>query len=1390
MRARRWILVISLLITFTMLVIYHGWNLFKVNERIKNYVLDQLRPVLGTGIQIQKLDMSLGAVHFKAVSFHTEHFLLRIQDVRIGFNFARLIKHKFRPQQIPHDVLLIQPELIFLRNPLVDRSEPPPDALPVASDQRNFWSKVAALDFLKRITLSQGKISYFDSLRHQQIAIGRDLNGWLNSSDSGIVTARFVGKLFKSDRYNMLLAGHMNVDRQSFDRLDVTIHNFEWRERIPLIVPENINIRQGRINAALSLTQRTNGQKKFDLAGNISLTDGSVHLADKGLYLDDIQLRARLKDNDFLIEAAECHLNGSKVIIAGQLHNIFDPIMDLTLSADEFDWQKNLRFLAPNSSVRLRGKSQFVLKATDPLVSPVLNGQLWSRQISLNGVQFQDLHAKVLFDRFGLKLEELKLNQNGWEMVGQGCLNFTDSLPRLAFTLFCHGSLPLPAEPLQLHSLQKNESHMMIEASGDFSEFSGKLTGQLALGAQPNLPLHLRGGFRLANQRLIFQLGCSQLPCQVEAVISFAEKHPKLHAQLTDIHRLLDRVPALKWVQKMVNVKNSSLQIQHEGSAWKIGGKFIWPETARRLAELNCRINSHNDQMQITADVAVESNGERFHGNLSLSKTSDQWQLRHLGLDEMFSAEAQIDLTGQKRVNGELRIPDLWLPKFARLISRNGARVNEGRVRGKVSLAGQMNQIELVGKIDFSRIKISRIGYYDGAIAFRLADRVLRVTELVVDRNDVEIFRGYGQYSFASKQLEFDCHADGIDLENLSTLAFNRSGFIAGKGQFQIELNGDWRRPIWWGTMHVSDGKLGPFGFTRAQFELGPTDSIASSGSQQSSGLVFRNIFISRAGQFEVHGNGRIPFSELEPMNIDLQGQGNILALLPDLTPFFKKTASDARWSITLGGRPNDLMISQAKIDLSHGYLRLEAVAPEIHQIAASMELEQDGFLNVKSISGKIKGREFTIRNMRPDSLISDGPVTPFTIPEYGLSFGVFAIETSPKGIPLHIPGFMEKGEMGQFAFRGKTDRVPFLIAGPLEQPLVKGKITLNNVNFTFPFLVSETEDTTKVNPVVELLTQINWNVTALVGKDAHYQRQIPSGVDRVYVDLILDAGVGGLEFKGVIKDKTFGVTGVLESSRGNIEYLDLDFEVVKAGAEFDMDVSAKGDVEFDKSSLLPIVYGEGRTTVTDSTGYPYYIYLTLLTVDQKTGQTLKRGRLGDVVFQLSADNPNLGYSEGELLASLGYSLANMQKVATDIIGISADNLIFRPLFRPFERQLERTLGLDIVRFSSRLTRNLIEMNLNNEQSWLYDSRLFLLRSTKLILGKYLAQRLFLLYTGQLEAGMHYRYEQEGLGLHHTLGLEYRINPNLLLEMQYDYNSLLLWQKEDKRIMLRHSFPF
>jgi len=202
------------------------------------------------------------------------------------------------------------------------------------------------------------------------------------------------------------------------------------------------------------------------------------------------------------------------------------------------------------------------------------------------------------------------------------------------------------------------------------------------------------------------------------------------------------------------------------------------------------------------------------------------------------------------------------------------------------------------------------------------------------------------------------------------------------------------------------------------------------------------------------------------------------------------------------------------------------------------------------------------------------------------------------------------------------------------------------------------------------------------------------------------------------------------------------------------------------------------------------------ITMDKKSVDDLvreenSRGRWDQIRFKLSSDNPNVGSTESQILSNLGYNDASLQQnPALDAIGFGTENILFRPLIRPVERKLEETLGLDYVRFSSRFTKNFIDFNLNNNLR--VNSRLALLRSTRLVVGKYIADRLFFQYTGQVESGIDYRYKDINVGLHHQMGLEYHINSRLLLELEYDYDSLI-WNRQDrddKRIVLRHWFPF
>jgi len=202
----------------------------------------------------------------------------------------------------------------------------------------------------------------------------------------------------------------------------------------------------------------------------------------------------------------------------------------------------------------------------------------------------------------------------------------------------------------------------------------------------------------------------------------------------------------------------------------------------------------------------------------------------------------------------------------------------------------------------------------------------------------------------------------------------------------------------------------------------------------------------------------------------------------------------------------------------------------------------------------------------------------------------------------------------------------------------------------------------------------------------------------------------------------------------------------------------------------------------------PQDVYLTMYSVDDITNQEVRKGRYDRIRMKVSSQYGKYEETQRDVMATIGYSSETMDERARGAVGSSTDNLIFRPLFRPVERQLERKLGLDVVRFSYSVARNFLDSNFTNEQ---LNSSLALLRSSRLVLGKYLTDDIYIIYTGELKTDIDYQFVNEkGVGLQHIVGLEYRLNPRWLLQMEYDYNTLLQTHKDDKKVWLRHSFPF
>ena len=122
-----------------------------------------------------------------------------------------------------------------------------------------------------------------------------------------------------------------------------------------------------------------------------------------------------------------------------------------------------------------------------------------------------------------------------------------------------------------------------------------------------------------------------------------------------------------------------------------------------------------------------------------------------------------------------------------------------------------------------------------------------------------------------------------------------------------------------------------------------------------------------------------------------------------------------------------------------------------------------------------------------------------------------------------------------------------------------------------------------------------------------------------------------------------------------------------------------------------------------------------------------------------------------------------------------------------------------MVRINSNIARNLFYSSLgvtpeDNIFFSPYDANvpyLYLMQSSELTIGKYISQDLSFTYTGQLVSV--YNENQTEFNLNHSLGLEYRFLRNVLLEFEYDRESMSYFRLptrkqylEDFKIRLRY----
>ncbi|HPG38356.1 MAG TPA: translocation/assembly module TamB domain-containing protein [bacterium] len=1383
MRARKWVLYLFAVLLVSLLLFVQGWRFFKANERIKTYILTEIRPVLGEKCNISQVRLGFGNIRFVGVDIPLpdQQFSVHIKDIRIGLNIFSLLIRGFNPQAVSQDILLINPRL-NIKVAAADSTNKSSDLMNypanISEIKNSYKKQLKQIEFLKRLSIKKGEIYYqgYDSL---QVLLANSIEGGFFVDPSDSIEIRLTGKLFTSKHQNLSLNGKVWGKTGTISYIKAELEDYNLQDRLPDFLFSALDFKSGQLNGDILLFRKPAPNSGFDIRGGFVITQGNVVADDGRLVIGDINIRSRFERWNMLIDYAQQKVNGNNVKLSGRIKNILNPHFYLQVNAENFQLGDISGLPIFKIQNKISGKANVVADIEGPLTDVVIKSTITTGSLLVDELKIEKIvvhntwsKAHLLFNqcRFSAlgnhfvvnarvdSLKEKKLLSGTVTMQGDMgdifeklTANYTHTCSsRLEATLGGSTNKPLIAGNCGLVLINRDNDTTAVAANFQVDGATAQITGKTAADTS---------AFRVRIEK--------KSVTQLNAIIKNVQDY---------VFRLW-KFPGSDYL-----VKNLAIAVNLNGTLrdfivdWDVnkieGGYF-----KSALADLSARVIRSREK--ITADgtlVMFSGSPDEYSGKFVFKKEKDQYKLDEFSLGSDLNAKisAITDSTGQKILDGFIKTNNLNIPATLGIADSLLA----GKLDMDLAVKGTLLAPEVTGEINVNKLLYKQVGPYDAHASINLHKKGIELHRFSIGTREATLLYAQGHF-LRNDSLDILIKGAGFDLNKLWQVTNPDDAPFSGQTLIDLEISGTRHNPAIKGLIAIKDGLIYGVPFNEVEIHL-------AENPHNYPGVFIEKFRLTRQNQFELTANGFYPYNPRDSLSIDLRGQGNFLQILTDKISFFAKTASSGSLAARVTGSPMNPVLLSANLALENGLMHCGSVIPPITNISGQIEfIPENQFISIKTLDGLMGGKKFHIFNTLASPALSVRPLRNIILGDTGLNLGVIIPETPDNGIPLNIKGLMENDVFGTLDVHGRDGDMNFYFAAVEDRLTLRGAIDLYDCEIMYPFYEGAG---TPSETIEYFLKNLEWDILVTPKNDVRFVRTFPAAIDNVYVNLHLNDETSRLDFTGQIEDESFRIIGEVRSAKGFIEYLDMNFRVERAGAEFD------------RSSLIPVVYGQARTTVTDTTGFSSQIMLTLQTydvtmdkkpVDDNVRQEQSRGRWDQIRFKLSSDNPNVGSTEAQILSSLGYSNATLQKnPAIDVIGYGTENILFRPLFRPVERKLEETFGLDYIRFSSRFTKNFIDFNLNNNMG--VNSRLALLKSTRLVVGKYLADQLFFQYTGQVETGIYYRYKDKNLGLHHQLGLEYHINPRLLLELEYDYDSMI-WNKsdrDDKRVVLRHWFPF
>jgi len=1359
-RKRKWILVLpaAMLVLAGIGVVIQKAT--RTNEILKQQLLVRIRPFLDQGTDIRKLDFSLSNLHLRGVKLAPKNrtFLLEIDDLKIGYSLWNVIRYGFDPNKIAYEIVLQHP--VFT----LKKQQPAQEDSSRRNGRDTFRKTIDAFGSIQRFTVSNGDLRLENDIG-QHVLLAHQLDGhlWTQPPDSGDL--RLAGYLFDSKKQNLRLNGKINLLTGALVRLAAGIDESELSQEIPLLVPGFMAIRSGRIKAALQL------DPDRGVKGIFELRNGFFSLKKAPMQFDGVELIGSIADSNLVFHGTVQRFNGSHLSISGKMRNWLRPRFDVSVSCPRLNLNSFITHMSPTAGSAVSGEAMMNLRLSGVAQNPTLDGRFFSDRFQLYGVSVNRLES-----RFSLRDSVLTLNGSTSpdEPLGvlmQGRMDLTDDRKMTQLAIALKGDFRSGAPGWLQKRVETLTGNLEGRFDGAFDKIAGSVQGKLAVFPKGNPQTVLYPELIYLNKQFAIALRSNQDFKMDGNVSNFFQNDIQWNITAEGAQWLLDFLP-----ETGLDRCGKDLQIQlvFNGSQkeWFLETKCIRsrkPSTKTLEGKLVSKTGWKNrKEFSLKANYFGPA-GDALPVEAQWILTPNSMTVRQCEIGSWIYAQGQIPRSDSEGLKADIRIDNLVFEKLHSVFP--GLKPFVGRINGRIQFSGTRGKPLSRVEASLDKGNFNGVNGFEGEMNCDWTGKIFRSGDIEIRKNNIPLLVGHFAPS-KGDSVTGKIQSGNLQFSELTQAWTGRKNMFNGEGAFEFGIHGSGLAPLVSGRIRIRNGSVKTMTFS--DFSADITDTLQDQTGLAGGICQIRNGILVRDDGLNVEFWGDIPHGKTKTGDFSVMAKGNILGVLTEADPFFKKASGIGELFMKFAGERGAWTPSTGWIKLEKGQLELSSIVKKIEKLQLDARLvEGSPFLQITRCSGQVGSGLFSVNNDQARG------VKPFVLPVVGIDLGVLYFTSQGRGIPVHIPGLMEPGDEGWIAFSGLNRGESFMITGPVSSFGLVGTLFLNDNRVTFPFL-----DTGGSGSGSDFLDRIHWNLRVVPRNDVHYIRNIGSPFGNVYLDLQLQNGNGELRFEGVIQDSTFNVWGRLVSTDGSIEVLDRYFKPERITFDYPKGAyTMKTD-----STSLSFLSGRAYTTLTDSTGARTTVWMNLVTPNRITGYEEKGGMLEKVQFKFSTDNPNLGRTEADLLAALGYSTKEIKNRAYDAVGMQVDNYFFRPIFGPIERSMRRYLGLDMVRFSSMFGRNLIQ--LRELQPMGFDPR-WLLRSTKLTVGKYLAPGLVLTYSGEIQNEYGYWLHTDGIGLKHSLTLEYSIRPDLFLEMEYLYdNRLLMQRREDARIWLRHVFPF